>query len=92
VKSVRFLGQAARDLTEIRTYYEAYDPRTLDRVLDDIERTIDLLRLHPLAGQPVDGRAFRRIVTRRYAFKIAYDVVDNATEVIGLYRFQDRQR
>lgn len=38
----------------------------------------------------VPDRPFRRIVTRDYHFKIAYEVADDVI-VIGIFRHQDRE-
>jgi hypothetical protein len=41
--------------------------------------------LYPLQA----GRSYRRHVTRRYRFKIVYDVLGDRIDVLGVFRFQN---
>ena len=39
----------------------------------------------------VPDRSFRRIVTIRYHFKVAYEVDDDRIVILGIFRYQDRE-
>jgi plasmid stabilization system protein ParE len=88
---VVFRKRAEADLGEIVEWYGTVAPDAIPRILDDIYRAIDLLIDFPRAGMPVPDTPFRRIVTRRYHFKIAYELGRNEVFIVGVFRFQDRQ-
>ncbi len=87
---IRFRKKAEDDLRSIITYYDGVAPHSLNNILSDIHRSIDLLLNFPQIGMPVPARAFRRIVTLRYHFKIAYQVDGDMILILGIFRFQDR--
>lgn len=89
-KAVRFRREAEHDLRQIIAWYEDVAPESLPNITGDIWRAIDLIRQFPAIGAPIHGRPLRRIVSRRYAFKIAYADDDQAITVFGIFRFQDR--
>jgi plasmid stabilization system protein ParE len=89
---VDFDETALRDLTEIVECYREVAPHSLDRILSDIFRSIRQLSDFPLSGPAVPGEVFRRIVTIKYGFKIAYEVASGEVLIIGIFRYQDRQR
>lgn len=88
---IRFRSEAAADLQAIVDWYEEIAPLALPAILTDIGRSLDLLERYPRAGVAVADRPFRRIVTRDYHFKIAYEVVTNEVIVLGIFRYQDRE-
>ena len=90
-KPVRFRREAEHDLRQIIAWYEDAAPESLPNITADIWRAIDLIRQFPTIGAPIEGRPLRRIVSRRYAFKIAYSDDDHAITVFGIFRFQDRE-
>jgi hypothetical protein len=49
------------------------------------------VRQFPAIGAPIEGRPLRRIVTRRYRFKIAYADAADLVTVVGIFRYQDRE-
>jgi plasmid stabilization system protein ParE len=88
---VLFRAEAEADLRSIIAYFEEHAPDSIGRILSDIQRAIDLLTRFPRAGMQVPERPFRRIVTRKYHFKVAYDVGDDGVIVVlGIFRYQDR--
>lgn len=89
-KPVRFRREAEHDLRQIIAWYEEVAPESLPNITSDIWRAIDLVRQFPAIGAPSEGRPLRRIVSRRYGFKIAYADGDEAITVFGIFRFQDR--
>ncbi|WP_374405919.1 type II toxin-antitoxin system RelE/ParE family toxin [Pelagerythrobacter sp.] len=90
--SIRFRREAEHDLRAIIAHYQGVAPDILPAITDDIFRSIDLLTDFPAIGMGVEGRAFRRIVTRRYRFQIAYMSEPGFITILGIFRFQDRER
>lgn len=91
MKPIRFRREAEHDLREILAYFEAVAPQALPIITEDIWRAIDLLRHFPAIGMQVTDSPYRRIVSRRYKFKIAYLDEDDVVTVLGIFRFQDRE-
>ncbi len=89
--TVLFRKEAESDLRAIVEHYETVAPESLDNILADIRRSIDQLVRYPRSGMPVPGRTFRRIVTIKYHFKIAYAIGDGQIVILGIFRYQDRQ-
>jgi plasmid stabilization system protein ParE len=89
--AVVFRSDAAEDLHQIIAWYEEVAPHALSCILADIYRSIDQLLRHPRSGTQVPGRMFRRIVTLRYQFKIAYEVDADRIVILGIFRYQNRE-
>lgn len=87
---ILFRAEAEADLCAIVAYYQEVAPEAVERILEDIRSTIGHLQHFPFLGMRVDGRSFRRIVTRKYHFKIAYDLQDATIVILGVFRYQDR--
>ena len=90
MKPIRFSPRADIDLVEIAAYYERIAPDVLARIRADIERGLDLIKDYPERTALVSGTSYRRHVTSRYRFKIAYRVHTGHIAVLGIYRFQNR--
>lgn len=88
--TVLFRQEAEADLRAIVEYYQTVAPESLGNILADIRRSIDQLIRYPRSGMPVPGRTFRRIVTIKYHFKLAYEVRDDRIVILGVFRYQDR--
>lgn len=88
--TVLFRQEAEADLRAIVEYYETVAPESLGNILADIRRSIDQLIRYPRSGMPVPNRTFRRIVTIKYHFKLAYEVRDDRIVILGVFRYQDR--
>jgi plasmid stabilization system protein ParE len=87
---VVFRKRAEADLLGIIDWYEAVAPEAVSKILSDIYSSIDQLIDYPLSGMAVPGKKFRRVVTRSYHFKIAYQVEKDRLVIIGIYRYQNR--
>jgi plasmid stabilization system protein ParE len=87
---VRFRKSAESDLNGIVEWYDAVAPESLQTVLADIYRSIEQLAAYPRSGPKVPGRNFRRLVTHRFHFKIAYEVDDSSITILGIFRYQNR--
>lgn len=88
---ILFRRQAEADLRSIMDYYEDVAPESLPNVLADIYRAIDQLTQFPRIGMQVEGRDYRRLVTIKYHFKVAYEVADDCVINLGIFRYQDRE-
>ena len=87
-----FAQQASDDLRALIDWYQEVAPHALERVLADINRSIDLLIGYPFAGEAAPDGTFRHLTTRKYGFKIAYVVEDGCVLLIGIFRHQNRER
>jgi plasmid stabilization system protein ParE len=88
--AVKFRKRAEADLRAIIAWYETVAADAVAPVLSDIYRSIDQLIDFPRLGPMVPGHRFRRLVTRKYHFKIAYEIGDEAIIILGIYRYQNR--
>lgn len=86
-----FRKEASHDLRGIIDWYNDVGPAVVSGIVADIYRSIDQLTRYPRSGTEVPGRTFRRIVTLRYHFKIAYEVADNRVIILGIFRYQDKE-
>lgn len=87
---LEILPQADADLEGIITYYSAVAPHPLPDILADIERSLDWICEFPRAYPRVAGRNYRRHVSRKYHFKIVYQILRGGVEIVGIFRFQNR--
>ena len=83
--------EAEADLRSIIAHYEEVAPTALGNILSDIYHSIDQLTRFPRLGVQVPNRAFRRIVTLKYHFKVAYEIGDDRIVILGIFRYQDRE-
>jgi len=88
---VRYRWSANRDLQKIKNYYDDISPKTVDRVFIDITEAIEVLKTFPLGGRALEGKAERRIVTSKYGYVISYLATDDEIEIIGVFRYQNRE-
>jgi plasmid stabilization system protein ParE len=88
---VRLRTEAVADLNSIIGYYHEIAPESLPNILNDIQRSIELVRRFPHLGTPLSDRSLRRLMTRKYHFKIAYQPTHEAILVIGIFRYQNRE-
>ena len=91
MKRIIFRAEAEADLRGIIDYYNEVAPESIGNIVADIYRSINLLGEYALIGMQVPNRSYRRIVTIRYHFKIAYEVGEDRIIILGIFRFQDRQ-
>jgi len=91
MNKVIFRREADADLRAIVEWYEGVAPDAVNAILADIYRSIDQLIDFPRSGPKVSGQRFRRIVTQKYHFKIAYLVDPDAVVIIGIFRYQNRE-
>jgi plasmid stabilization system protein ParE len=87
---VIFRRAAEADLRGIVEWYEGVAPEVVENILSDIFRSIDQLTDFPRSGSKFPRQRFRRLVTRKYQFKIAYEIGDDTISIVGIYRYQNR--
>jgi plasmid stabilization system protein ParE len=90
LKPVRFTARAERDMSSIVGYYENIAPDLSIRIVADIRDRIEGLRHFPKSGQRIGMADIHRVLSRRHRFKIAYRLTGEAIEIVGVFRFQDR--
>lgn len=91
MKRIIFRKEAETDLRAIIEYYEKLAPSAVRNILTDIFQSIDRLVHFPHLGMQVDARSYRRIVTLKYHFKVAYEVGEDRVIILGVFRYQDRE-
>lgn len=92
MNTVRFRKRAEADLREIVQWYDTVAPHIISAILADLYRSIDQLVAFPRSGEAVPGHKFRRIVSRKYRYKIVYRIAPQGITIIGIFRHQDRSQ
>ena len=90
MKPIKLRLRADRDIERIIAYYLRVAPEAVPAIAADIDRSLGLIEAHPERNPAIAGTAYRRLVTKRYKFKIAYRVGRDVTEIVGIYRYQNR--
>jgi toxin ParE1/3/4 len=78
---VRYRPRAERDLNDIADYLRSRNPQAARSVRDAILHTIGIVADFPELGVPVD-EGVRRIIVRRYEYRIYYDIDVAKQEVV----------
>jgi plasmid stabilization system protein ParE len=91
MRRIIFRKEAEADLRGIIAYYEDIAPTLVSNILGDIYRSIDQLAHFPNLGMQVEERSYRRLVTLKYHFKVAYEVGDDRIVILGIFRYQNRE-
>ena len=81
--SHRYLPLAREELNEAASFYEARVPGLGAAFLDDVERSIVLLCENPQLGE-VAGRAFRKVLLRRFPYSIVYALRDKEVIIVAV--------
>ena len=90
MRRIIFRKEAEADLRDIISYYEEVAPTSVGNILSDVYRSIDQLVHFPHLGMQVEDRTYRRIVTLKYHFKVAYEVGEDRIVILGIFRYQAR--
>lgn len=90
MRRLKFRPRADADLGEIIAYYRRVAPHALGNIAADIDDALDLIKERPETPAKVPAKSYRRYVTHRYRFKIAYRVKRDVIEILGIWRFQNR--
>jgi addiction module RelE/StbE family toxin len=78
---VRYRPRAEQDLKDIADYLRTRNPQAARSVRDAILHTIHIVADFPELGMRVD-EGVRRIVVRRYEYKVYYEVDEAKHEVV----------
>ena len=78
-------------MNSIISYYDDIAPGLSTRIVADIRDRIERVRHFPKSGENFGWTDIHRILSSRYRFKIAYRVTDDAIEVVGIFRYQNRE-
>ena len=78
---LRLTPRAARDLADIGDYLWERSPGAALRVRDAILQSLQNLSLFPELGRKQEEEGVRKIVTRRYSYRVYY-MADEATDEI----------
>jgi plasmid stabilization system protein ParE len=85
-----FRKSALADLEALASHFDQIDRATMVRIVADIGRSIARLADFPRSGEAIPHAGLRRIVSHRYRFTISYFVAADRVEIVGVFRFQDR--
>ena len=91
MKRILFRREAESDLQDIAAYFKRVAPESVANILNDIYRSINQLVHYPHLGMQVFDRPYRRIVTIKYHFKVAYEIDADKIVILGIFRYQDRE-
>ena len=86
-----FRRSALADLEALASHFDPIDPRITARIVADIQRSVARLADFPRSGEAIPHTSLRRITSRRYRFTISYFVGPERVEIVGVFRFQNRQ-
>jgi plasmid stabilization system protein ParE len=80
---VVILPRAETDLREAQFWYDSQRQGLGDELLEEVERAVVVLKDRP-ESRPVYYKGFRRILTRRFPYKIFYRVEDDLVIVFRI--------
>jgi hypothetical protein len=83
----RFLTPAQVELAEAVDFYEDAVPGLGLEFLDEVEKTISRIKLHPEAWNPISGNQ-RRCRMRRFPYGLIYSVESGEIIVSALMHFR----
>jgi addiction module RelE/StbE family toxin len=78
---IRYRPRAEQDLNDIAEYLRSRNPQAARSVRDAILHTVGIVADFPELGVRVD-EGVRRIIVRRYEYRIYYEVDDVKHEVV----------
>ncbi|HEY6519659.1 MAG TPA: type II toxin-antitoxin system RelE/ParE family toxin [Roseiarcus sp.] len=81
---LRYTLRAAEELVHILSHIDEHSPQGAHHVKTRIRAIIDLIALHPHAGQLTDTRRLRRLIIHPYPYVIFYAAVDDEVVIHGL--------
>jgi toxin ParE1/3/4 len=85
----KLLIPAEEEMIEASLFYEMQSNGLGEDFLDDVQRTIDLVREHPRLGHAV-GRGLRRMVLHRFPFNLLYSEVADTILVVAVAHHKRR--
>ena len=85
----RFLSVAEEEMSEAALFYEAASVSLGRDFLEDLQQTIDTLRVHPKIGVQVGGD-LRRVLLHRFPFSLIYAVESDAVLIVSVAHHRKR--
>ena len=79
----RYLPLAREELNEAASFYEARVSGLGAAFLDDVDRSIEMLRENPRIGAAA-GRTLRRVFIRRFPYSIIYALRGEEIVIVAL--------
>jgi toxin ParE1/3/4 len=83
---IQLTVEAKADLDELRAYLAPLNPNALMRVVDAIERRIQLTLEYPASGRLSPRDDVREAIEPRYGFLIPYMVKGDTLHILRIYR------
>ncbi|MEO8926185.1 MAG: type II toxin-antitoxin system RelE/ParE family toxin [Caulobacteraceae bacterium] len=81
---LRYTLRAAAELDEVLAHIAQRSPRGALHVKARIQATLDLLSLHPGAGQLTSKGRLRRVVVHPYPYLIFYNATEDEVVIHGV--------
>ena len=81
---LRYTLRAAQELDQILSYIDERSPRGAQQVRARIKTIVDLIALHPHAGQLTNARGLRRVVVHPFPYLIFYAASDDEVVIHGV--------
>lgn len=82
---------ALEELREAVAYYEGQGVGLGASLLEEVEKTVDLLQSHPESGQQT-GRGIRRRVLNRFPYSLMYRLAGGDLRILALAHQRRRPR
>lgn len=87
---ITYRDTAEKDLDAIELHYTTISYTVWQSVLADIVSTINVLATFPYSGRPIADRPEKLINSTQYGYTISHIVSDDEVEIIGVFRYQNR--
>jgi toxin ParE1/3/4 len=81
---LRYTLRAAEELDQVLSYIDERSPRGAQQVRARIKTIVDLIALHPHAGQRTNTRGLRRVVVYPYPYLIFYAATNDEVVIHGV--------
>ncbi len=81
---LRYTLRAAEELDQVVSYIDKRSPQGAHHIKARIKAIIDLIALHPHAGQLTNTRRLRRVVVHPYPYLIFYAATDDEVVIHGV--------
>jgi plasmid stabilization system protein ParE len=81
---VRYTLRAAEELDQVLSYIDERSPGGARHVKARIQAMLELIALHPSAGQLTSKRSLRRVVVYPYPYLIFYSASDDEVIIHGV--------
>lgn len=82
--NVVYSEEASQDVEDAVFWFESKETGLGRRFKSSISRTINVIRIFPMAGQDI-GRGLQVRLSRKFSYKIAYKVKDSTIIVVRVW-------